>query len=123
MKNEDNEVYWICQCDCGYKMRVSESDLRSGKATSCGCEKLDNLLPKVPRIIYKKDGSAKCHFSTVEDQKETFLVDSEDTDIVKGADWYKTYDGHVRGRDKETGEFYLLEEQIVYKHHDYFFKL
>ena len=124
MKNKNmRKRHWICQCDCGHRMSVAESDILSGKVTSCGCEKLDNLLPYAPNITYRDDGGAECQFSTIADQNETFLVDAEDVDIVKRADWFKTVDGYVRGRDKETGEFYLLEEEIVYKHHDHFFNV
>lgn len=30
-------IMWLCQCDCGEKVKVSASDLRSGHQLSCGC--------------------------------------------------------------------------------------
>lgn len=30
-------ITWLCQCDCGEKVKVSASDLRSGHQLSCGC--------------------------------------------------------------------------------------
>lgn len=29
--------YWLCVCDCGTESVVGQSQLRSGKAQSCGC--------------------------------------------------------------------------------------
>lgn len=30
-------VVWLCQCDCGNMARITSSNLKSGKTTSCGC--------------------------------------------------------------------------------------
>jgi hypothetical protein len=30
-------VLWLCRCDCGHERIVMGSDLKSGKATHCGC--------------------------------------------------------------------------------------
>lgn len=32
-------IMWLCQCDCGEKVRVSGCDLRNGSCLSCGCLK------------------------------------------------------------------------------------
>ncbi len=36
---ELGDDWWWCKCDCGNRLRVSGNDLRSGRATSCGCDK------------------------------------------------------------------------------------
>ena len=33
---EESETMWTCRCDCGREVIVSESDLLSGRVTSCG---------------------------------------------------------------------------------------
>lgn len=44
----DNDI-WICMCDCGKRVLTSESMLRSGVLTSCGCKvsKAKNLQGQV----------------------------------------------------------------------------
>lgn len=40
---------WLCQCDCGNKKIISQTDLRTGKSTSCGCyhnERLSEISRK-----------------------------------------------------------------------------
>ena len=115
----------VFKCDCGYVFEVSIEEFEEKQYRSCGCEKLDNLLDK-PRIKYKKSKKtgeyAQCQFSTVEDQDEHFLVDAEDVDlVVKEAKWFKTVDGHVRGRNNKTGEFYNIENEVVNQHPEHFF--
>lgn len=36
------KIHWICQCDCGNKIEVEASNLKSGNTTSCGCSRLGN---------------------------------------------------------------------------------
>ena len=35
--------YWLCECDCGNLRKVKASDLVSGKSTSCGCKRAEDL--------------------------------------------------------------------------------
>lgn len=35
---------WICECECGNITEVAGSQLRSGRTTSCGCEKYNRLI-------------------------------------------------------------------------------
>ena len=50
--NKDGRIQWNCICCCGKKEVVSGTDLRKGRATSCGCinsanSKINNLEGKV----------------------------------------------------------------------------
>lgn len=36
-KENDNLIYYECQCDCGNKVIVTANNLRSGNSQSCGC--------------------------------------------------------------------------------------
>lgn len=115
----------ILTCDCGYTFQVPIEEFEEKQYRSCGCDKLDNQLEK-PHIKYKKSKAlgeyAECQFSTVEDQDTLFTVDVDDVDlVVDKAKWFKTVDGHVRGRNNKTGEFYNIEDEIVNQHPDEFF--
>ncbi len=35
--------YWLCECKCGNKKKISHSDLQSGRVISCGCSKIERL--------------------------------------------------------------------------------
>ena len=41
-KNGKATIYWNCICDCGKEVCVYNSDLKSKKTTSCGCQRADN---------------------------------------------------------------------------------
>lgn len=36
-----NKVAWYCQCDCGKICLITTNDLKQGKRTSCGCQKIN----------------------------------------------------------------------------------
>ena len=58
--NTDGHIKWICKCDCGNKISVLSSNLRSGKVQSCGClksigeQKILSLLLE-NQILFKKE--------------------------------------------------------------------
>lgn len=49
--NVNDEVMWLCKCDCGTIKTVRGYYLRNGKSTSCGC---NDGLSKVKRYLLKK---------------------------------------------------------------------
>ena len=38
---------WICECECGNITEVAGTQLRSGRTTSCGCEKYNRLINEI----------------------------------------------------------------------------
>ena len=38
--DNNNNKLWVCQCDCGNTTNATTTYLRSGKKTSCGCNRL-----------------------------------------------------------------------------------
>jgi len=38
--------HWLCQCQCGTKKIVSQSDLRRGNSRSCGCLRKELLIKR-----------------------------------------------------------------------------
>ena len=45
------EAKWICECECGNKISVLGSNLRSGHTQSCGCERRSHGELKVAEIL------------------------------------------------------------------------
>ena len=45
-KNASGNRYWLCQCDCGNQIEVASSNLRSGHALSCGCNRRTDITNK-----------------------------------------------------------------------------
>lgn len=42
-----NGTKWMCECQCGKRVVVQSSDLKSGHTKSCGCYKRDHLLSSI----------------------------------------------------------------------------
>lgn len=49
-------VYWVCRCDCGKELEVSEANLASGNNKSCGCLKKENQ-DKIKDRLHRVDGT------------------------------------------------------------------
>lgn len=45
---------WICKCDCGKEVAVTVSNLRSGRTTSCGCQRKSNFTAYHKKIAMLK---------------------------------------------------------------------
>lgn len=43
-KTKDNRPAWLCRCDCGNEVVVSEHSLKQNRTKSCGCYKRDMHL-------------------------------------------------------------------------------
>lgn len=54
------QTQWLCECDCGKKLIVRTTNLKSGNSKSCGClnieqiKKSENKNKKYPQLIYNK---------------------------------------------------------------------
>lgn len=42
--NKRGDVSWACKCRCGAVSEVNGNNLKSGKTTSCGCQKTNKLV-------------------------------------------------------------------------------
>lgn len=47
---KDNEIIWLCQCDCGSFKEVKTSALTSGKVRSCGCLATEVAQGKLAKV-------------------------------------------------------------------------
>ena len=41
--NGQRKTQWLCQCDCGEKIIIKASDLKSGHTRSCGCLRIEKI--------------------------------------------------------------------------------
>lgn len=51
---QNEQTFWLCQCDCGKTTKTSTSRLRSGQTKSCGCYNLE-----MSRVKNTKHGQSK----------------------------------------------------------------
>jgi len=42
--NEDENTYWVCECECGNLRNVRSYTLRTGRVVSCGCNREKNKV-------------------------------------------------------------------------------
>lgn len=45
-RSTENKGSWLCRCDCGNEVEVTQLKLLAGTATSCGCDR-----PKLPKNV------------------------------------------------------------------------
>lgn len=51
-RSESGGTYWACQCSCGNTIKADSSNLRRGKANSCGCKKyIDITNQRFGRLV------------------------------------------------------------------------
>lgn len=43
VRNDKNDLMWLCVCQCGNELIVDPYNLKSGHTTSCGCYNLENI--------------------------------------------------------------------------------
>lgn len=41
--SKTKKMYWLCQCECGNKLRILGESLRTGRSQSCGCLRAELL--------------------------------------------------------------------------------
>lgn len=89
--NKNNQVHWLCQCECGTIKEVSSQNLRTGHTTSCGCNKQwgEGRISKGEETIIKILKENKINF----EREKTFT------------------DMKIRGNNLRL-DFYLPEQNI-----------
>lgn len=104
---------WICKCNCGNPndVIVTDTDLKKGHTTSCGCLKLE---------LASKMGKSRNKFNPIDLESkeygigytfkgEEFWFDKEDYDKIKNYCWHYDQKGYVVARGKNG-------ENAVYLH-------
>ena len=94
-----HQVKWLCECECGNKLEVLESNLKGKKSRSCGCLRKEvgkrniyyvNPYANLPNIY---DLSGEYGIGYDRDKKNYFLFDKEDYDKIKDYYWSMKEDG------------------------------
>ena len=101
-ENLTTYLFWICDCDCGKRISVRQSNLLSGNSLSCGCKSDSNSEAETKHILdnwgieyfteYRFDDCK--HKNTlpfdfyIPDKKICIELDGEDHyEPIKRADW------------------------------------
>ena len=45
-RNKQQQICWLCKCDCGNESSVTTSSLKSGNSKSCGCLKTEKTIQR-----------------------------------------------------------------------------
>ena len=116
-------VVWVCQCECGKRVEVSASNLRSGNTKSCGCVMIKDLtnqrfglLVAKKHLTDKKDNS---HYiwECVCDCGNVCLVNS--SSLVRG---FTSSCGCLNASKGEMTIAKLLDENNIKYKREYTFK-
>lgn len=87
--DKNNNVRWLCKCDCGNERVVYARSLITGESKSCGCLKDEILLSS--RSQYKKPNTYIFFDDYIEvctKNNEKFLIDKEDFYIIENRSCY-----------------------------------
>lgn len=55
-RDKKGSVYWLCRCDCGNELEITENSLVYGNYRSCGCLKQD-LQREITNRLHRVDGT------------------------------------------------------------------
>lgn len=110
---------FLVQCDCGSDpFEVRLDNLRTGKASSCGCVAKEKASETTRKINDKKSNLFLIHVpsNTVigyTTKMEKFYFDREDLEKVKQYCWHITKKGYLQGYNTNTGKIILLHRLIT----------
>ncbi|MDD4624634.1 MAG: hypothetical protein PHX40_04625 [Bacilli bacterium] len=83
--NQQNQVQWLCQCDCGNEKIITGYNLRSG-VKSCGCLQKEMVIKANKKYnTYNLSGDYGIGYTF---KREEFYFDLEDYDKIKDYCWY-----------------------------------
>lgn len=113
-KNGKKRTQWLCQCDCGNKVKVLSQSLTSESTLSCGCLAKENCrkLGKSKKKYNKYDLSGEYGIGYTF-KGEEFLFDLEDYDKIKDYCWHNNGAGYIEGRDTNTGLSVFMHRLIM----------
>lgn len=109
-----NGCMWICECKCGNRIEVSESDLERRRKTHCGCQKETNLEQSAQQaraMNQEKNIREGTNLARIKSKK----VPSSSTTGIRGV-YYNAKRGYwyaqikFKGKGKHLGIFKTKEE-------------
>lgn len=98
--SKKHEAMWLCKCDCGNEVIVTNGHLNSGKIKSCGCLKKE-VSKNTMRIKGKNNKKQNKYDLTGEygigytSKGEEFYFDLEDYDKIKDYCWHINDSGYI----------------------------
>lgn len=95
-RNNNKNLVWKCQCDCGNTVEVPTSSLTSGNTKSCGCLHKESmkLMGKAARWLNDYDLTGEYGIGKATNGEE-FYFDKEDYDLIKEYTWSINDQGYV----------------------------
>lgn len=113
MKNGKRKVRYLCECDCENKTKiiVSAGDLKSGHVKSCGCLKKELGKKKRKENYYEIDSQnniVKFYFKN----KDYFIIDLDDIEIIKPYYWTLDENGYVMSKEHVSGKTIRLHKLL-----------
>ena len=108
---------WLCKCECGKKVKVRGSYLKSGHTKSCGCYKKNKR-----RKTNKYDLSGSFGIGYCTNTGNPFYFDLEDYDKIKDYTWYETKNAKTNllmSRDFNSNMPIRMHILLGYKNYDH----
>ncbi|MDQ0896261.1 MULTISPECIES: AP2 domain-containing protein [unclassified Paenibacillus] len=77
---------WLCKCDCGMKISVRSSNLKSGISASCGCSRKENDKKNLMHELNSANNESDFRWIPLSLEVNA-KVDIDDYDILKQYTW------------------------------------
>ena len=98
-KNDFDQIYWDCQCECGNIVPVSTANLRDGTSMSCGCLRIENSIKSRKKTnTYDLSGEYGIGYTT--NTNKPFMFDKEDFDKICNMAWRENRYGYIVSSNK-----------------------
>lgn len=101
--NNQGQILWLCDCDCGGTIITTGTNLRTGGTHSCGCYNKDRIKESryLLRSHNKYDISGKYGIGYTKDNIK-FIFDVEDYEKIYPYLWYEKEDGYIVAHDLDN---------------------
>lgn len=105
-KTKDNRPAWLCRCDCGNEVIVSEHNLKRNNTKSCGC--------------YKRDAHFKSHYKHGNCKTRLYRIWSNMKSRCdrESNDNYQWYGGRGISYAKEWSDYSTFEKWAIANGYD-----
>ena len=108
-KRGERIVYYQCQCECGNKTDVYSLNLLSGKTSSCGCYRNEQI--RKANYIGNKYEEKEDYIVGYTLKNEIFYIDKEDLDKVSPYTWSFDKNGYLHAN--VYGKTYTMHRLIM----------
>lgn len=114
-KPTNNQLAWLCQCDCGNTHITISYSLTHGLCKSCGCigdgiANYNKQRKEIRKNIYSLDGEYGIGYTY---KKEMFYFDLEDYDQIKDYQWSINNQGYVISKEINNNKKTIFMHRLV----------